>query len=134
MISSIRKSSCPSRDRCEGTHSVQKYYKPSGHDSLDVFDPNVSAIGDDRAVVFRSTISRCEFENALFKDTDGEGSNKCSIMFFVEKEMLLVTKFFFEPCRNPTLLCSLCPKVPVGVLDISLGGEVRCGPLYPDPV
>jgi len=23
---------------------------------------------------------------------------------------------------------------PGGVLDISLGGEVRCGPSYPDPV
>ena len=34
-----------------------------------------------RAVVFRSTISRCEFENALFKDTDGEGSNECSMFF-----------------------------------------------------
>lgn len=71
---------------------------------------NVSAIRDDRAVVFRSTISRYEVENALFKDTDGEGSKECS-MFFVEKEMLLVTKFVFEPWRNPTLLRSLCPKV-----------------------
>lgn len=31
--------------------------------------------------------------------------------YFVEKEMLLVTKFVFEPWWNPTLLRSLCPKV-----------------------
>ena len=47
---------------------------------------NFSAIRVHHAVVFRSTISRSEVKNALFKDTDREGSNKCSIMVFVEKK------------------------------------------------
>ena len=57
---------------------------------LSLIAANFSAIRVHRAVVFRSTISRCKVENALFKVTAGEGSNECS-MFFVEKEMLPVS-------------------------------------------